>query len=141
MKTTSILLMTAIVLLVVMTAGCATRTRGSFKNEAISLSDLHKRNYQLIKPNVLGESYGFNFLIFPIFEAQLAKAKQDMYEKVEASGIKLEGRSIFLTNTTEECGGLNLLLFSIPRLTITADFMEFVGDEKPEKAPSLHIVP
>lgn len=143
MRTLTAFLLT--VACVVITTGCAVRERGSLRNEAVSLSELHKRNYQVVKSNVRGDSYGFTFLIFPIVEPQLAEAKQEMYRHVEAGGTKLEGRPIFLANTTEEWGlYFTLLLFSISRVTLTADFMEFVGPEspeKPEKAPALHLVP
>lgn len=141
MKTTSAFLLTALAFCITISVGCIRHERGNLRNESVSLSELHKRSYQVLKSNVQGESYGFYFLVFPIIEPQLATAKQEMYQQVEKAGIKLEGHAYFLANTTEEYGGFNLLIFSIPRLTITADFMEFVGDEKPEKVPSLRLVP
>jgi hypothetical protein len=46
-----------------------------------------------------------------------------MYKSV---GEPLTGRAVALANETEDRSSFTLLLFSIPRITITADVIEFI---------------
>lgn len=51
-----------------------------------------------------------------------AEAKSDLYQ---SSGQSLEGRSIALANQTQDESLMYFLLFSIPKITISADIVEF----------------
>jgi len=72
----------------------------------------------------MGRSSGFFLLgIVPITSPNYATAKESLYKSV---GQPLNGRAIALANQTEDQSMLYLILFSIPRVTITADVIEFI---------------
>ena len=80
-------------------------------------------NYKIIKAGAKGQSSGFSLLGFiPILRPNYADAKSHLYKAV---GEPLEGRSIALVNQTQDRSSLYLILFSIPRVTVTADIVEF----------------
>jgi hypothetical protein len=101
--------------------GCATAT-GTFPHGTGTQVDLSKANYRVIKANAIGESTGFNLLgIIPIAPPRYTTAMTDLYSKVGIS----EGKSHALVNVIQERSNLYLILFSIPKLTIRADIIEF----------------
>lgn len=119
---------------------CAVSGPSLFSQGSIAAAGLSKNNFRVVKSNVRGDSYGFRFLMFlPIVSARLADAKDDLYQKLRKDGIKLEGRSIALANGTEDQTAYYFLIGSVPRITLTADVIEFL-DDKPvpnqEKAKS-----
>ena len=79
---------------------------------------LKSNNYKVLKAGARGDSYGFYLLGLISY----ADAKYDLYDGI---GHKLEGRSIALANQTEDTSTVYLILFSFPRITITADIVEF----------------
>ena len=84
---------------------------------------LSGNNYKVIKTGAIGESYGFKLLgIIPFDMPTMARAKQKLYESV---GEPLTGRSVALAHQTEDRSSLYVILFSIPKYTITADVVEF----------------
>jgi hypothetical protein len=86
---------------------------------------LQGNNYKMIKAGARGESGGFMLLgIIPFTLPNYADAKSDLYKSV---GERLEGRSIALANQTYDTSTLYLILFSIPKITITADVVEFTA--------------
>jgi hypothetical protein len=89
---------------------------------------LSSNNYKVIKAGAKGESSGFNLLGFiPIASPNFADAKANLYIN---AGKNLEGKSVALANQTEDRSFLYLILFSIPKVTITADIVEFTDDGK-----------
>jgi len=109
---------------------------GSFNQTSGSMADLSKSNYRILKTGVSGESSGFTLLWFiPIVSPSSADAKQQMYDQLKAEGIDIRGRSIALANVTEDRGGLNVIIFGIPSVKLTADIVEFT-DEKPDAKSS-----
>ncbi len=85
---------------------------------------LNQKNYKLIKAGAIGHSYGFKLLgILPFDSPTAAAAKADLYKSV---GEDLTGKAAALANQTEDRSSLYLILFSIPRITYTADVIEFV---------------
>ena len=124
-------------------SGCAIPGRTSFAVSSLSMATLSKNNYRVIKADVTGESTGFYFLFIPFVWPTVSEAKHDLYDKLYAQGIVLEGRAIALTNTTEDRGGYHFLLFGIPKVKLTADVIEFIpgsGTDSPNEIPpqSLH---
>lgn len=86
---------------------------------------LRGNNYKMVKAGAKGESIGFNlFGIIPIVTPSYAVAKSNLYNSV---GERLEGRSIALANQTQDDSNLYLILFSIRKITVTADIVEFNG--------------
>lgn len=120
----------AIVAIALFLVGCA--PTGEFKGQATGVSvDLSKKNYKMIKVGAKGESTGFRLLgIIPFASPRYAKAKETLYASV---GLPLEGKAVALVNQTEDRSSLYLILFSIPKITITADVIEYL-DESGEKS-------
>jgi len=106
--------------------GCA--SRGEFKGQAtVAGVGLTKKNYKVIKVGAKGESSGFKLLgIIPFASPSYADAKEGLYASV---GQPLEGRAIALVNQTEDRSVMYLILFSIPKVTITADVIEYLEDQ------------
>jgi len=108
-------------------AGCAS-TR--VENEAPSTQtqvNLTHANYKMIKAGAEGRSYGFRFLlgIIPLTAPSTAAAPADLYSSV---GESVSGKSVALVNVTEDRSTTWLLLFSVPKLVITGDVVEFTGE-------------
>jgi hypothetical protein len=101
--------------------GCA--SQGEFKQATGTGVQLTGNNYRVIKAGASGESAGFYLLGFiPIVSPSYADAKNDLYSNV---GRSLEGRSVALANQTEDRSSLYLIVFSIPKVKISADVIEF----------------
>ena len=121
--------MAAIGLLSWLGTGCA--GRGEFRQGTGTQVSLGENNYKLIKAGAKGQSLGFSLLGFiPIVPPNMADAKETLYHSV---GESLTGRSVALANQTEDRSSLYLILFSIPRFTITADVVEFTDKKETKK--------
>ena len=79
-------------------------------------------NYHVVRSGIQGTSSGFWLLFIPISSPNYADAKADLYRQ---AGLNMAGRSVALANVTEDHSLFTLLLFSIPRVKITADLVEF----------------
>jgi hypothetical protein len=103
--------------------GCTTAS-GCFNQSTGTGVSLSQGNYRIVRANARGESTGFALLgIIPLAKPRYARAKQNLYDSV---GEPLSGRAIALANQTEDRSTLYLILFSLPKLTLTADIIEFV---------------
>jgi hypothetical protein len=102
--------------------GCA--SQGEFRGQSTGTQiSLAGNNYKVIKAGAKGESSGFKLLgIIPFASPNYADAKAALYQSV---GEPLTGRSVALANQTEDRSSLYLILFSIPKVSITADVVEF----------------
>lgn len=101
--------------------GCS--SEGEFRQSTGTSVALAGNNYKLLKEGVTGTSSGFKLLgIVPITSPTHAGAKASLYKSI---GIPLTGKSVALANETEDRSSLYLILFSIPKITITADLVEF----------------
>ncbi len=107
---------------------------------------LEQANYRVIATQVKGESVGYNFLSafptsiptslegigkifkgspdggFTVKEHTKMKAIENLYKNCG----DLRNRPTALINIREEEGGVNFLIFSRPKTTVTADVIEFV---------------
>jgi hypothetical protein len=120
----------AFLLLVAFICGC-TASRGVMREQTTTGVSLSKNNYTIVKAGAKGESWGFYLLGFiPIVSPNFADAKADLYN---TTNEKLEGRSIALANQTQDESFLYFVLFSIPKITITADVVEFKEEQTPKK--------
>lgn len=107
---------------VLLLCGCAT-TGGRMEQRTGTDISLKENNYKVLKTCARGSSSGFKlFEIFTIWSPSYASARRSLYDSV---GEKLEGRSIALANMSEDKSTIHLLLFSIPRLVVTGDVIEF----------------
>jgi len=101
--------------------GCSSQGHIKGQGTATDVS-LSENNYKIIKAGARGESQGLNILFLPLASPNYADAKANLYSDV---GDSLVGRPVALANQTEDVSKLNLILFSIPKITITADVIEF----------------
>ncbi len=102
--------------------GCAT-TGGRMEQRTGTDVSLKENNFKVLKMGARGTSSGFRlFEIWTLWSPSYSSARQSLYDSV---GEKLEGRSIALANLSEDRSTIHLLLFSIPRLSVTADVVEF----------------
>jgi hypothetical protein len=109
--------------------GCVS-SKGEFRQTTGTAVGLDSNNYKIVKAGVRGESTGFKILgIISLAAPSYADAKAALYQN---TGENLTGRSIALANQTEDSSGINLLIFQIPKVTITADVVEF--NDKSSKA-------
>jgi hypothetical protein len=102
--------------------GCSSQgeLRGETTSTGVSLAG---NNYKLVRAGARGSSSGFRLLgIIPFASPNYGDAKAALYRSV---GEPLTGRAIALANQTEDRSSLYLILFSIPKVTITADVVEF----------------
>lgn len=111
-------------LFVLTLSSCSSTNGGRIKGQETGVEvQLTKKNYKVIRAGVSGSSSGFKLLgIIPFANPTSGGAKRDLYENV---GEPLTGRSIALANQTEDRSTLYLILFSIPKITLTADVIEF----------------
>ena len=107
-----------IIALCLFLTGCA--TSGKMSQLSTANTALDKGNYRVISSNVRGTDSGFWLLFIPFSTPSYGDAMESLHEKVS-----LEGRATSLINVTEDKSTFTLLLFSIPKLTITADVIEF----------------
>ena len=109
-------------------SGCSSsrvELRGQSTTTAVALN---AKNYRLIKPGAMGTSHGFKLLgIFPLASPHHSTARSKLYASVDQP---LTGKAVALTNELEDKSTLYLILFSVPKLTITADVIEFVDRDE-----------
>ena len=112
----------AFVVLTLLFVGCS--SQGDFRGQSTGTGvSLAENNYKIIKAGVKGESRGFKlFGIIPFVSPNYAEAKADLYANL---GESLVGRSAALANQTEDKSTIYVILFSLPKVTITADVIEF----------------
>jgi hypothetical protein len=107
-------------LAVFLAAGCT--STGTFPQTSGTQVDLSRKNFRVVKANAMGSSSGFKLFGFIPFSAPTySEAMSHLYKK---AGVT-EGKAQTLTNVTQERSSLYLVLFSIPKLTIRADVIEF----------------
>jgi hypothetical protein len=110
-----------------MAVGCAsTKVQNSAPSTQTQVNLTHG-NYKMIKAGAVGRSYGFRFLlgIIPITAPSTAAARADLYRSLDQP---VNGKSVALVNVTEDRSTTWLLLFSVPKLVITGDVVEFEND-------------
>ena len=96
--------------------------------------NLNHANYKMIKAGAVGHSYGFRFLlgIIPITSPSSAAARADLYQSVNQP---VNGKPVALINVSEDRSTTWLILFSIPKLVITGDVVEFKDDAPRQPVP------
>ncbi len=103
--------------------GCV--SSGKFPQTTKTTVDLSRKNYRIVKANAVGTSYGFHLLGFiPIKPPTYTAAVEDLYSK---AGMK-EGQALAFVNVIQENSTLCLILFSLPRITVSGDIIEFTGE-------------
>ncbi|MGR9088668.1 MAG: DUF6567 family protein [Gammaproteobacteria bacterium] len=91
---------------------------------------LSRQNYKIVKANAIGSSTGFSFL-------GLITMKPPRYDdamtKLYQSGGVTEGKAQALVNVVHEFSSAYFILFSLPKITVRADVIEFLNH--PSSAP------
>lgn len=126
-KQSPILLIAPLAVVLLVTAGCASsRVENDMPSTETQVSLTHG-NYKMIKAGAEGRSYGFRFLlgVIPITAPSTAAARADLYRHVDQP---INGRSVALINVNEDRSTTWLLLFSVPKIVITGDVVEFQPD-------------
>ena len=111
----------------IMATGCAsTRVENASTETQVNLTH---GNYRVIKAGAVGRSYGFRFLlgIIPVAAPSTADARADLYGSL---GESVNGKSVALVNVMEDRSTTWLLLFSVPKIVITGDVVEFAEEDK-----------
>ncbi len=112
--------------LILMAFGCSTKEAHYDTHQATSV-DLTKGNYNVIKSNAVGTDRGLKILGFSLFEPSMVDAMGDLRKQAP-----MEGKSAAVTNVIQEESDTWLLLFSIPKVTVSADIVEFDEATKAE---------
>ena len=103
--------------------GCA--SIGTFPHITGTQTDLSKNNYKVIKAGARGVDCGFYLLgLIPFKSPSFARAMGDLRNQVE-----MEGKATAFINMAKDYSSLYLIIFSVPKITVTADVIEFI-DEK-----------
>jgi hypothetical protein len=85
---------------------------------------LDGNNYRIIQTNVTAVSKGFKILgLITIKSPSYVKAMSHLYTQTQIQ----EGRPQALANVVHETAGMNLILFSMPKIRVRADLIEFIG--------------
>jgi len=103
-----------------------------------TLIRLDQGNFVTLKTNLMGHSKGFALLgLITIFPAQFTKALDRVYTQSE---MKI-GHAQTLVNLVTERSSTYWILFSLPKVTIRADLVEFNSSTGVAPAPSRSGVP
>jgi Family of unknown function (DUF6567) len=117
-----------------LSAGCASSRVENTMPSTQTQVNLNHGNYKVIKAGAEGHSYGFRFLlgIIPIAAPSTAAAREDLYHNV---GQPVNGKSVALVNVVEDHSTTWLLLFSVPKIVVTGDVVEFVDANNGQMPP------
>ena len=76
-----------------------------------------------------GESTGLKILgLIPVKDPSESKAVELMYQNVQDRGAKIEGETRFFANTAIERSSKYYVLFSIPKVTVSGDLVQYVSN-------------
>lgn len=136
----SVPLIAAMSAAVILSTGCASSRVENTMPSTQTQVNLNHANYKVIKAGAEGRSYGFRFLlgIIPITAPSTAAAREDLYRNV---GQPVNGKSVALVNVVEDRSTTWLLLFSIPKVVVTGDVVEFAGENNGQTPPVQPAVP
>lgn len=130
----SVPVVAALAATMILASGCvSSRVENKMPSTETQVSLTHG-NYKMIKAGAEGRSYGFRFLlgIIPITAPSSASARADLYRNLDQP---VNGKSIALVNVQEDRSTTWLLLFSIPKLVITGDVVEFNPEDNGHGQP------
>ena len=115
------LILAAIATAVLSLNSCITWRQNS-EDYANTTVQLDQANYRVLATQVKGESKGIHILgIFPLTRATHLKAVEDLYKKCG----ELRNRPTAVVNVRKVETGTNFILFTRPKVEVTADVVEF----------------
>ena len=110
--------------------------KGSEKESGVLHStqvQLFGNNYRVLETNVTAKSGGFKLFGFiTIKSPSYVQAMSRLYRKAQVE----EGTPQALANLVYETAGMNLILFSLPKIRVRADLVEFT--DEPVIVPAEH---
>ena len=110
----------------------SSRSTGDLEIHQNTSINLQQANYFIIKTNIVGKSKGFALLGFiTIVPARFQKADDRLYAKAAIE----TGKPQALANFVMEKSSSYWILFSIPRVTVRADLVEFIAAGANSNAP------
>lgn len=87
--------------------------------------DLAAKNYKIVKTGATGSSWGFKLLgLITLKPVSYTKAITELYQDLGIS----EGKAHALANVVQQESSPFFILFSIPRITLHADLVEFMDE-------------
>ena len=93
-------------------------------------------NYRVLQTNLVAKSSGFKLLGFiTIKSPSYVLAVSRLYRKAQVE----EGKPQALANVVYESGGLNVILFSLPKIRVRADLVEFTDLPEATTAESTRV--
>lgn len=93
-------------------------------------------NYTILQKNIIAKSKGFKLLgIFSFRSASYTEAMSRLYSKAHIE----EGHPQALANVVHESTSSNFILFSLPKVTISADLIEFTGEYLGEEGEAMRV--
>ena len=135
MKMMKLLMVAGIACAAVLFTGCASNTTELNSPSTQTAVSLSQNNFRIIKAGAIGTSHGFRLLgIIPFAGANETQARANLYKNL---GQSLEGKSATLANTTYAKSTIYLILFSVPKVTVEADVVEYVN-APPASSPAAH---
>lgn len=113
-----------------LSVGCSTGV-GGMPHGSATETRLNRANFRVVKARARGEDRGFYLLGFlPIVSPSVGDATDQLM-----SGVDSEGRAVSLANVTQEWRSWYFVLFSLPRVVVRADVVEFVEESAAPRAP------
>lgn len=96
---------------------------GLLQHGTVTETRLQERNFRIVKTSVRGQSTGFSLFmgLIPIVPATYTEAMTLLHEAAD-----IDGKAAALVNVAQDSTQLNLILFTVPTVTITADVIEFL---------------
>ena len=118
----------AIAFILTLGTGCVSSV-GRMPQATQSTTHLDRANFRVIKANARGVDQGFSLLGFiPLIAPSMSDATDQLMQ-----GVPAEGHAVSLTNVTEERQSLYLVLFSLTKVVVRADVIEFLPEEPKAK--------
>ena len=126
------------VALLTVSVGCKSHGASAFTAQAVKPTDLLNVKYRVLKTTAVGTDTGFKLLWIPFVSPSEADAKADMLQRLTMEGISTAGKNIAFTNATSDRRGIGFIcLIAVPRIKLTADVIELLGEAPPPAgAPS-----
>jgi len=115
--------------------GCATGNYSDPRHIGTQI-DLNQKNFKMVKAGAQGTDSGFRLLgIFPLNPRSETEAMKDLYSKVN-----IDGKATTLINVVKEKFSYYFILFSIPKITVSADVIEFIDEPETSAAKAVEEV-
>ncbi|MGZ4958492.1 MAG: DUF6567 family protein [Methylomonas sp.] len=104
---------------------------------ATTVVGLYRQNYKIVKANATGDSVGFSLLGLLNFKSP---GYDEAFAKLYRSAGVSEGKSHALVNIVHDNSSTYFILFSLPKISVRADVIEFIDAAEPIKTQDTEII-